>query len=709
MERAVTALAAPPLPSLRADLALLQGAPSRQGEPRWLIHDALQQRFIQLEDTAYRLLTFWPLCRTAGELASTMERHFKVEVDPREIEAFVSFLKINHLTADSDWQRLHASSQQQRSLVWRALHGYLFVRIPLLRPNAFLKSSFPAVAFLFTRTAFLMLMLIGLCGLYLVSRQWVAFVTTFSYLFSIEGMIAFAATLVLVKIAHELGHAYMAVRFGCAVPTMGIAFVVLTPMPYTDVTDAWRLRDRRQRLLIDSAGMLTELGIAAVATLLWSFLPDGPLRSMAFMLATVGWLMSLAVNLNPFMRFDGYYIASEIAGIENLQPRAFALGRWRLRELLFGLGAPCPERLPPRTITLLVIYAWLTWIYRLVLFLGIALFVYHYFFKALGIALFLVEIIYFIAFPIGSELAAWYRLRRPILTSRRSWLTGALLALGFCALLVPWSRTIQVPALLEAAETAQLHASRPALITGVLAMQGQEVSAGQELITLHSPALEQAMAETRIRLELNGMRLSRRAGDEIDLQETTVLENERRALRGRLEGLAREAAQLTITAPMTGRVLEIGTGLHGGRWVNPREQLVLIGKPERLSARGYVAEKDLWRVQPRANATFIPEMPTRHAVALRLEDVSLAGVAALDLAELASPYGGRIAAAEDQQRRLVPKSGEFLAVFKAAPDETGLAPERAVRGLIHLRGEAESIAAAAWRQMLKVLVRESGA
>jgi putative peptide zinc metalloprotease protein len=160
---------------------------------------------------------------------------------------------------------------------------------------------------------------------------------------------------------------------------------------------------------------------------------------------------------------------------------------------------------------------------------------------------------------------------------------------------------------------------------------------------------------------------------------------------------------------MTGRVLEIGTGLHGGRWVNPREQLVLIGKPERLSARGYVAEKDLWRVQPRANATFIPEMPTRHAVALRLEDVSLAGVAALDLAELASPYGGRIAAAEDQQRRLVPKSGEFLAVFKAAPDETGLAPERAVRGLIHLRGEAESIAAAAWRQMLKVLVRESGA
>lgn len=700
---------APPLPALRADLALLQGASGSHGETRWLIHDALQQRFIQLEETAHRLLTLWPLCRTASELADAMERHFGVEVDVKEIEAFVSFLQTNHLTAGGDWQRLHALSRQQRSLIWRAIHGYLFVRIPLLRPNAFLQSSFPVVSFIFTRATFATLMLIGLCGLYLVSRQWDAFLGTFDYLFSVEGVIAFFATLVLVKIAHELGHAYMAVRFGCAVPTMGIAFVVLTPLPYTDVTDSWRLRDRRQRLLIDSAGMMVELGIAAIATFMWSFLPDGPMRSMAFMLATVGWLMSLAVNLNPFMRFDGYYLLSELSGIENLQPRAFALGRWRLRELLFGLGVPSPERLPARTQTFLVVYAWLTWVYRLVLFLGIALFVYHYFFKALGIALFLVEIIYFIAFPISSEIAAWYRMRRPILASRRTLVTGALLAAGLFALIVPWSRTIHVPALLEAAQTAQLHALRPALVTNVSVAQGQEVTAGQELIALHSPALDEAVTETRIKLQLNAMRMSRRAGDELDREETIVLENERAALQGRLEGLQREVARLTVTAPIAGHVLELGTGLHPGRWVNPREQIALVGKPDRLAARGYVAEKDLWRVQADAPATFIPEMPTRAAVSLQLADISLAGVDTLDLSELASTHGGRVAAAEDQRRRLVPKSGEFLAVFKAAVNETDPAPERAVRGLIHLRGEAESIAAGAWRQVLKVLVRESGA
>src|SRR5262249_30187039 len=134
MEWAVATLAnSPPLPALRPDLALLQGAPGRLGEPRWLIHDALQQRFIQLERTAHHLLTLWPLCRTAGELADAMARHFAIDVDAREIDGFIAFLETNRLTNGGDWQRLHALGRQRRSLIWRALHGYLFFRIPLLR------------------------------------------------------------------------------------------------------------------------------------------------------------------------------------------------------------------------------------------------------------------------------------------------------------------------------------------------------------------------------------------------------------------------------------------------------------------------------------------------------------------------------------------------------------------------------------------------
>ncbi|CEJ13347.1 Peptidase family M50 [bacterium YEK0313] len=705
-----TAAPATPLPALRSDLVLLEAAPAREGQPRWLIHDPLQQRYIQIEATAHRLLTLWSPARTAFDLAKAMFERFHVEIDVREIEAFSGFLKANHLTAGAagDWRRLYEAGQQRRSLAWRILHGYLFFRIPLVRPNRFLRATWPFVSFLFTRGSVIGLAFIGLAGLYLVSRQWDAFLSTFSYLFSFDGVIAFGVALVLVKLAHELGHAYMAVRFGCHVPTMGIAFVVLAPMPYTDVTDAWRLTDRRQRLMIDAAGMMVEIGIAAVATFLWAFLPDGPARSVVFTLATASWLMSLAVNLSPLMRFDGYYLLSDLLGVENLQQRAFALGRWRLRELLFGIGFAAPERFPPRLHSLLIAYAWFTWLYRLVLFFGIALFVYHYFFKALGILLFLVEIGYFIALPIASEFVVWFHLRRLMARSRRSWVTAGILTAGVAILFVPWSGTVHVPALLEVEETAQLFPPVAARVERVDVTQGERVAAGQRLMTLRAPALEREIRLAEIKLELTRLRLARGAGDDVDRAETTILQNERTALESRLAGLENERRRLVVTSPMAGVVLELNPSLHAGRWLSVKEMLALVGDPNRLAARGYLAERDLWRVQPGAEARFVPDMPTRPSVVLRLHDVSRAGVAALDLVELASTAGGPVPTRADPQQRQVPTSGQYLSHFRAAGSvEAG--PERAIRGVVHVQGEPESFAAAIWRQILRVLVREAGA
>ena len=85
--------------------------------------------------------------------------------------------------------------------------------------------------------------------------------------------------------------------------------------------------------------------------------------------------------------------------IDNLQHRAFALARWQLREWLFDLQAPMQESWSHRQRRKLLIYAYGTWIYRFLLFLGIALLVYHFFFKALGLVLFFIEIVWLIARP----------------------------------------------------------------------------------------------------------------------------------------------------------------------------------------------------------------------------------------------------------------------------------------------------------------------
>ncbi len=166
--------------------------------------------------------------------------------------------------------------------------------------------------------------------------------------------------------------------------------------------------------MIGGAGVTVELVLACLATFAWPFLAEGPLKSLAFSIATVGWVLSLAINLNPLMRFDGYYLFADALGIDNLQSRAFSLGRWRMRELLFGLGAKPPEQFDKKTTRILVWFAWAVWIYRLILFTGIALLVYYMSFKILGLVLFAVEIIYFIAKPVAQRTGALVARKRII-------------------------------------------------------------------------------------------------------------------------------------------------------------------------------------------------------------------------------------------------------------------------------------------------------
>src|SRR5690606_27180482 len=187
-----------------------------------------------------------------------------------------------------------------------------------------------------------------------------------------------------VKVCHELGHAVIAKAKGLRIPTMGVAFIVFWPVAYTDTTDAWRLTRRRDRLMIGAGGISVELGIAAVSLFMWNLVGEGPARSLLFLLATSSWLLSLLINLNPLMRFDGYFLFCDLIGVSNLEQKAHLSSRYWLRRLLFGWDKPLSDD-PPRIP--FALFGLAIWLYRLILFFGIALAVYHLFFKALGIVL----------------------------------------------------------------------------------------------------------------------------------------------------------------------------------------------------------------------------------------------------------------------------------------------------------------------------------
>ncbi|PWC45929.1 peptidase [Azospirillum sp. TSO22-1] len=708
------------MPALRDDLALLPAPTGLDGAPGWTIHDPVRNRYFRIGPEAFALIAHWHHADPRTIAASVAaESLFEPTID--DVMGFCQFLAANNLVETTDTAYLtRQAAAGKEGWFWWLIHNYLFFRIPLVRPDRFLSATSGWVAPFYSRAWLVFVLLSGLAGGLLLARQWDAFLHSFQHFFSPEGLVLYGAALTGTKIVHELGHAYTAKRFGCRVPTMGVAFLVMWPVLYTDTTDAWRLVSRRQRLAVGAAGMLAELTLAVFATLAWSFLPDGPLRSAAYFLATVSWVATLAINLSPFMRFDGYYLLSDALDVPNLQDRAFRLARWKLREWLFGLGEPPPEQMSPRLRRTLLVYSYATWIYRLVLFLGIALLVYHVAVKVLGILLFAIEIGWFVARPFISEAKACWELRDRFRLNTRLLMTGIGLAALVGLTVLPVTGTVPVPAVWRAARFTTVYAPFPARLEETLVKPGQRVGEGDPLFRLAAPDLEGKLRQTELRIDWMQEQIARLSSSREQLDRLRAMEEDLAGALAERQGLLDSRNRLEIRAPLSGVVTDMEDALLPGRWLGPKLGLATIVAPGPGELIGYVAEADLDRLRPGAVARFHPDDPLHARLDARVRAVNPVSVAVLDVPALASINGGPVAV-EGQNGGTGGGAGNpassagraalspVEAVYRIVLDvEAANGPAHVTRGIARVEGDARSIAERFWRSAAAVFIRETG-
>ncbi len=698
-----------PLPPLRKNLQFLRGAPSPEGVPTWTIVDPVRNKYFQIEWQVYQLLERWS-AGTIESLVKVVTRDTTSRLRVEDVEDFVRFLYANNLTDQSASGQTKDYVEQQaarRQAWWQwMLHHYLFIKIPLLRPDAFLRMTLPLVAPLYSVAAAWMFGTLICAGLFLVSRQWETFLSTFLHFFNWRGAVMYGAVLCAVKGIHELGHAYTATRFGCRVPTIGVAFMVMMPVLYSDVSDAYRLTDKRKRLAVAAAGILAELGVAAAATVLWAFLPDGPLRSLAFVLATTSWIMSLSVNLNPLMRFDGYYLLADGLGVPNLQDRAFAFGQWRLREWLFAPGAAPPEVVGPSRRTTLVAYAWAVWCYRIVLFTGIAVMVYHYFFKLLGIVLFLVEILFFVGLPMWREVKAWWSRRALYASTRRFALTMTCLAAAMMLLFIPWQGRVSIPVVMQSATYATVYPPAPGRIVSVTAAPGKVVREGEPLLVMESLELARAAKTARIQLEQLELRTQRQAGNAEDRAQGLVIREALSVKQAEFDGVIERQEDLLLRAPIAGLVADRAESLYPGRWINTDLPVVYLVDPLRVHLIGLVSAEDVRFLVPGQEARFIPDdltRTTRQGAVLAIRDLDEQDVS---VPYFASIYGGEVPVRKDTRGRLQAEQSVYRVEFEVLDHEEPL--HQAVTGHAVVMGAHRSVAGRIWDRVAAVLIRESG-
>lgn len=698
-----------PLPSLRQELGLFPAPTAEDGTPAWTLHDPPANKFYLLGWPAFEMLSRWNI-GSVQNLVEAVNRETTLTVTEQDARGIIAFLEQNFLLqmpTPAGNQRIVAAHAAGRP-GWASwlLKNYLFIRVPLIKPERFLKKTVPFAELFYSPIFFIMTVISALLAFYLLSHQWDVFLHAFTSYRSLEGILIVGCAISMAKIIHEFGHAYTAHRYGCRIPSMGFALVVMTPMLYTDTNEAWKLTSRYQRLAIGVAGMVAELLLALAALWTWLLVPDGPLRGAAFLLATTTWIMTIALNASPFMRFDGYFILSDYLQLPNLHQRSFAFGRWCLREWLFGFDAPPPEPVSTRLRVFLVLFAFTVWVYRLVVFFGIALLVYHYFFKALGIFLFAVEIGWFIIHPMYKEIAAWLKLRSEIRLNMNVCRSLLLLSGMIILLVLPWKGALSAPATLSAVREQQVSAPFSSMISGEPVNDMKKVRAGEQLLQLSAPEMDQQLRQVKTSNQVSRWQVAQQTFDEKLLSQGNLLNRRLEAGTSELSGLKDVMGRLTVRAPFDGVVVARNDEMVKGVWLERKEPLYLIADTSRNRVDAFVSERELERIKIGASARFLPDAIEFGVFNCSVAEIDRVNIPIIEELSLASTYGGSIASHTDAHGMTTPDSPLFrIRMDSCSPANVPLIK---LKGVAHIRAEKRSSLLEMIRNGYAVIIREVG-
>lgn len=382
------------------------------------------------------------------------------------------------------------------------LTSILFVRIPLIDPDAFLKKGLPYVRWLFGWSGALIWAGVVFAALKVILENFGTLWDQSQSVLAPANLPLLYLGMVIIKILHELGHGFACRRFGGEVHTLGVMLLIFTPMPFVDATSSWNFRSRWQRILVASAGMIVEVFVAAIATFIWSATGPGTVHSLAYNMMFIASVSTILFNANPLLRFDGYYILSDLLEMPNLHQRAARMWKHVCEKYLFGYRKSVKPSESRREAGILLTFGALSWIYRIFIFTGILLFVASKFFF-IGIVIACVGIITWLfvpTFKIVKYLATSPRIERT--RNRAVAVTvGGLGAIVLILAVLPFPHWFSAPGIVRAENYSGAFVETSGILKEIVAPSGGRVSMNQTLLRFENRELELDIAASRAGLE----------------------------------------------------------------------------------------------------------------------------------------------------------------------------------------------------------------
>lgn len=533
-----------------------------------VVQDPASNQFFRLNDNAYRFVSLLDGRRTVDDAWKIcLERDSDEAPTQGEAIQLLGQLygaNLVHANAPGDVEALFRRYQQRRSREIRSyLMNLLFIRIPLIDPERFLDRWVGVVGWLFSWVGFaIWLVLIVLAAGALAGRAG-------DLLSGASGVLAPAnlpllyIALVFIKLLHELGHGFACKRFGRLegsggeVHTIGVMFLVFLPIPYVDASSSWAFRNKWRRVVVGAAGMFVETAVAAIAALVWVNTTEGSLTaSLAFNLIFIAGVSTLLFNGNPLLRYDGYYILSDILEIPNLYQRSKDIIYFGVKKWVYGVRNPRNPANSHGEAWLLSIYGVASFIYRVFIYAFIIWFVAGQFFF-LGFLLALLAIVTWVIVPTGKLikfLATSPELNR--VRARAVAASGGVVAAILVGLfLIPAPSHIRAEGVVEPVRLTPVYMGADGFLSHITPSGSRIDQPGALLVSAENRELLTRIEQLEARRE--GLAARRRLLMEEDLAQAQIVADQIRAVEEQIARLNRDVDALRIAAP------------HAGAWISP--------------------------------------------------------------------------------------------------------------------------------------------
>lgn len=550
---------------------------------RWhVVHDPATNQFYRLNPIAHEFLGLLDGTRTVESVWElSLQRHGDRAPTQQEAIGLISQLYGSNLlsvdAAPETEQLLRRGRERVKKKVIGQAIGIMYFKIRLFNPDALITWIEPMLRPVLNRfgffawVAFLIFVGVNLAPAWerLTGEQ-------FSDALSPANWGWMIVVFIVTKAIHELGHGVILKRHGGQCPEFGVMLLVMFPAPYVDASSAWALENKWKRMGVGAGGMIFELFVAGVAALVWLNTQSGQLvHQLAYNAMFIASVSTILFNANPLMRFDGYYILSDLIEVPNLMQRSQSMIKHFFKKFVYGLKNETPPTTNPTERVILVVYGIAAIVYRLFLFVTITLYVMGQMF-AVGLLLAIWTASMWFIMPVG-KFVQWLA-SSPALSDKRVRAIAtslgmiALVGLSLGAVPVPdWRRATGV---VEARRRSGVFFGVGGFVTGAHVRPGEFVRAGQPLVTIENAELVSQLASARAerrRYESLLRQVTEEQPIAVDIYRQTL-----ESLIDQIAFMEERRAKLVVRAPHDGMYVGVDPEGLVGSWVEEGQGLAEI-------------------------------------------------------------------------------------------------------------------------------------